>query len=562
MLAAVPESVIEAVDALDLSEILTNVGEAIAYVDSNWVARFCNDVYLSNVGLTRAEVIGRTPFEYAPSFKRSIFYEVCESARVACEPKTRIGFSKVLNRWLMVRVFPLRGGLVLLTNNASESAVKQYHLAQKVLKDPLTDLGNKLAMEQKVDQLLKAGREFSVIVVGLDRFKEDVNDAHGYATGDMVLLEVASSLQTATVSCETLFRVGGDEFAVVHEGDVRDAAQRGMDLKEALRAPITLSGARIVLRSCCGTVECPKDGDNYETLLRRAGLAVREASRADKQQVTAYRPELEAASQMRSVMEAELRTAIEAGQFTLMIQPKVSLSTGAVVGGEALIRWAHPKRGMLAPGVFLGIAQDIKAMVSIDQWVLRQSLRISASLAAKGMAIPISINMSVDSLSDMYLADRVQDALDEAGVDPAMLEIEIPEGALMHDVAISSKVLAQLHSMGVRISIDDFGTGYSSFAYLAKFPVDTLKIDRSFVKDIGTDDTGKTIVRAIVQLAHSLSLDVIAEGAEEPDQLEILQAMKCDSVQGYAIAKPMPLNEFKQFIVNNPGRARPDPLAI
>jgi diguanylate cyclase len=212
-----------------------------------------------------------------------------------------------------------------------------------------------------------------------------------------------------------------------------------------------------------------------------------------------------------------------------------------------LIRWAHPKRGMMAPGAFLGIAQEIGAMVSLDQWVLKQTLRHIADLSAEGRSVPLSMNLSVDSLNDMYLADRIAKALSDAKVDPSLLEVEIPEGALMHDVKISSKVLNELHAMGVTISIDDFGTGYSSFAYLAQFPVQVLKIDRSFIKDMHLGEANKKIVRGMIRLAHSLSLEVIGEGAETEDQLTQLKRMKCDSVQGYVMAKPMPFKDFMSF---------------
>ncbi|MBC7716041.1 MAG: EAL domain-containing protein, partial [Pseudorhodobacter sp.] len=198
-------------------------------------------------------------------------------------------------------------------------------------------------------------------------------------------------------------------------------------------------------------------------------------------------------------------------------------------------------------GMFLGIAQEIGAMVSDDQWVLKQTLRYLADLSAHGCSLPLSMNLSVDSLNDLYLADRIASALSEAKINPNLLEVEIPEGALMHDVKVSSKVLNDLHAMGVTISIDDFGTGYSSFAYLAQFPVHVLKIDRSFVNDMGNSDAGKKIVRGMIRLAHSLSLDVVAEGAETEDQLQLLKRMKCDTVQGFVMARPMPFNDFVKF---------------
>ena len=561
MFATAHETMIGTIDAGDLAGLLAEAGEAVTYVDQNWVVQFCNDVYLNNIGMSRRDVIGRTPFDFAPLFKRSIFYEAFETCRLARKPMSRIGFSTVLNRWLMVRVFPVGNGTLMLANDASESVVKQYQLAQKALRDPLTGIGNKLAMEQHVSQLLKREELFSVIVVGLDRFK-DVNDTHGYALGDMVLLEVVSTIQSATVAGETLYRFSGDEFAIVREGEVDGATERARALIDAVKRPIALAGVRVVLAASAGTVECPRNGEDFELIAKRAGLALREAKKGARDGVAAYRTEMELATQLRAVLENELRTALDGNQFTLMIQPKVSLATGGVVGGEALIRWAHPKRGMLAPGVFLDIAQDIGAMVALDQWVLRQALRYCAELGSKGLRVPISINLSVDSLGDMYLADRVGAALAEAKVAPGLLEVEIPEGALMHDVNVSGKVLAQLHEMGVLISIDDFGTGYSSFAYLAQFPVNALKIDRSFVNELAVSETSRRIVRGMIRLAHSLSLEVIAEGAETEEQLAILKKMKCDSVQGYVLAKPMPIRDFETFVRGNPARERPNALAI
>ena len=546
MFPAAHASLIETTDAHDLVSLLAEAGEAVVYVDQNWKVQFCNDVYLNNVGMPREQVIARTPFEFQPLFKRSIFFELFEVCRVKRKPQTRIGFSTALNRWLLIRVFPVGSGMLAMANDASESVVKQYQLAQKIVMDALTGLGNKLAMEQQILGLTKREAAFSVVLFGLERFRE-VNDAHGYAVGDMALLEVVSRIQSSTVAGETLYRFSGDEFAIVSEVENQDLANRPKALIEVIKRPIVLDQARVVLGASAGTIDCPRNGDEFEIIVKRAGLALREAKKGGRDTVTAYKPDMELATQMRAVLEGELRTAIDGNQFTLMIQPKVSLSTGEVVGGEALIRWAHPKRGMLAPGVFLGIAEEIGAMVSLDQWVLKQTLRYVAELASRGRHIPLSMNLSVDSLNDMYLADRVSKALSDAKVNPRLLEVEIPEGALMFDVKVSSKVLSELNSMGVTISIDDFGTGYSSFAYLAQFPVNVLKIDRSFINDMGNSEAGKKIVKGMIRLAHSLSLEVVAEGAETEEQLNLLKRMKCDAVQGYVMAKPMPFNDFVRF---------------
>jgi EAL domain-containing protein (putative c-di-GMP-specific phosphodiesterase class I) len=240
----------------------------------------------------------------------------------------------------------------------------------------------------------------------------------------------------------------------------------------------------------------------------------------------------------------------------------VCLNTGAVVGAEALIRWAHPKRGILPPGAFLPLAREIGAMRAIDNWVLRQAIGMCAQLRDFGAAFPLSINLSADALGDVMLPERLIRDLATAGLPASMLEIEIPEGDLMADVQASVRTLEALAAMGVRLSIDDFGTGYSSFAYLAQFPVHTLKIDRSFV--IGLDGTGpsRKIVKGIVRLAHSLGLDVVAEGAEDENQLVQLQRLKCDAVQGFAVAPAMPLPQFRAFVASRPAVAGPDPFAI
>lgn len=561
MFADPHDSLLQPFESLDLAKLISEAGEAVAFVDSNWYVRFCNDVYAQNLGLTVAEIVGRRPVDYAPQFERSIFFKATEHCLRHREPIAKIGFSTLLNRWLMVRVFPVNGGMLLLANDASESVVKQYQLAQQAILDPLTQLGNKLAMEQTVNSLLQSREHFGIVFLGLHRYK-DVIDAHGYALGDMAMLELASTLQSTTEAGETLYRISSDEFAVVRRGQPHEAPERAAVLLDALKRPINLAGIHLVLAGCGGTVTSPENGSDYELLLKRAHLTLREAEKVGRGTIKAFRSDLELASKMRTALEDELRVALDGNQFTLLLQPKVSLATGGVVGSEALIRWAHPRRGLLVPGAFLSIAQDLGAMVAIDQWVLRQSLKYCAALIGMGLSTPISINLSVDSLADMYLAERVADALEDAGVPPQMLEVEIPEGALMHDVSVSAKVLAQLHAMGVRISIDDFGTGYSSFAYLAQFPVTALKIDRQFVNELEHSETSRKIVKGIIRLAHSLALEVVAEGAENDAQVVLLRKMKCDSVQGYIFGRPMPWSAFKRFATQSSGESTMDAMAI
>jgi diguanylate cyclase (GGDEF)-like protein len=383
-------------------------------------------------------------------------------------------------------------------------------------------------------------------VLGLDRFTA-VNDAQGYARGDLALMEIASRLHIATVASENLYRLNGDEFALLTSAESGLAGERVALLVEQSRRPVVLNGQSFVLGASAGIARAPEHGADAEELLKRALLSLRQAKRPGAVHVVVYEGALEAATRQRSELEAQLREATLRGQFTLLLQPKGSLDGRHVVGAEALIRWPHPERGLLAPDQFLPLAQECGLMPALDRWVLRRALAQVQELKRLGLAVPVAINLSVDSLSDPGLVDSVLAALRDTGVDADMLDIEIPEGALMRDVATSASVLAGLDALGVGIGIDDFGTGYSSFAYLARFPVHTLKVDRSFVHDMTTNPVSRAIVKALIRLAHSLSMRVVAEGAETDEQMAMLQRMRCDEVQGYGYGRPMPFERFVEF---------------
>ena len=551
---------------LSLEALLNDVSEAVVWVDHTWTARYCNATFAANLGLTPEQIIGRTPFEYRPTdFRRSVFWDACETCVVHRKATSQIGYSTVLKRWLLVRGFPIRGGGLMLASDASESVVKAYHLAQAAVRDGLTGLGNKLALQQQVDDLVSCLEPFTLVLLGLRRIG-DINKAHGYATGDLVLMEVASRLQSASVGSEAVFRVNSDKFALVIPGDSTEAAQaRAREFLAQVDAPVELQELRLLASASAGTVSSPADGLAFEPLLQRAGLALAEAKKrvdAAAQPMVPFRAEMELASRLRLVLEQELRLCLDGSQFLLVIQPKVSLATGHVVGAEALIRWAHPTRGLVSPGTFLQLAREIGVMPSIDAWVLRQAIVVCQGLHSAGLQIPLSINLSGDALGDDALPERLGRQLVAAGVPASMLEVEIPEGDLMSDAQASTRTLQALHTMGVRLSIDDFGTGYSSFAYLAQFPVHTLKIDRSFVSGLDNGAENRKIVKAIVRLAHSLGLSVVGEGAETRTQMLQLRRLKCDAVQGFVVARPMKLDDFRAFVAGRPEASRPDPMSI
>lgn len=556
---------LESVDAMALDQLLGQAGEAVVHIDDQWIVRLCNQVYLQNIGLLRHQVLGRTPFEYQPGFERSIFFSCIDTCRRERKPTSRIGYSTILKRWLMVRVFPCEGGTMMLANDASESVVRQYQLAQRASQDELTGLPNKLHLAEVLDSRPSTDGPLCLAIIGLDRFRQ-VIDARGYAGGDMAILEIASRLQSATLTGEQLFRLTGDEFALLLPAGP-DTVDRLALLAQRCSLPVVLEGTMFVLGATAGCVRHdPAQPVGAEQRIKQAALALRHAKKVRRGGVLDYEPALEVASQQRAGLETELRAAIEQQQFTLVLQPKGRLDSGHVVGAEALIRWQHPERGTVSPAEFLPLAEECGLMLRIDQLVLEMAVQQVAALRALDLAMPVSINLSVDSLADPTLASRVQSALSAAGVPPVLLEVEVPEGAVMKDVDTSAQVLSALGAMGVAISIDDFGTGYSSFAYLARFPVHALKIDRSFVADMQRNGASLKIVRAMVRLAHSLQMQVVAEGAETDTEIDLLRRMRCDLVQGYGYGRPMPLERFIDFARGHRPQALlpalPDPMLV
>jgi len=551
-----PLPVLKAIEAShDPAVLLNQVKEAMVYMDANWVVQYCNDAYLNDVGRPRDEVIGHTPFDFIPNFARSIFYDLIETAKREKRLLASVGFSTVLNRWLLVRCFPLPcGGGLMLANDATEGIVKHHELAQQALKDGLTSLPNKLALHQDLARLLEAKASFHLTMFGLNRFAQ-VNDTVGFAKGDQVMMQVASHIQSGTEDGERLYRLTGDEFVLVSTRDPASRAYRAKMLQAHASKPVTLGSQSFVLGACAGLVIGLHDGADVDVLLKRATLALREAKRSGRDELREYEPKLEAASRNRLILEGELREAVSQGKLALHLQPKCDLLTMTTVGAEALIRWPHETRGTISPADFLPLAQECDLMRELDRWVIDRALQHVADLRRGGRDIPVSINLSVDSLSDPQLADNVRVALERNGVPAALLEIEIPEGALMRDVEVSGRILTALHELGVTLSIDDFGTGYSSFAYLTRFPVQTLKIDRSFIAEMAGHEPSRKVVRGIVRLAHSLGMRVVAEGTETDHQIDALKQMRCDEIQGWGYARPMPYADFERSVLTGPRAA-------
>lgn len=424
--------------------------------------------------------------------------------------------------------------------------------------DPVTGLPNRFLfsdrLEERIRQAALHNERFALCCIDLDRFNQ-INDSLGHVAGDDVLVQVADRLRSALRPGDSLARMGGDEFTVVLGAipSAEEASRSVQALMSLLEQPFILAGHELFISASIGISLYPNDGTDPMTLLKHADNALYRAKAAGRNNVSWFVPELGRATLARLELGNQLRRAIDQHQFELHYQPLVSMSSGRVVGVEALLRWRHPERGLVAPGDFLAVAEERHLMTRISSWVLDEACRQTALWQQAGHpAIYVAVNISAPQFERDEIVPRVAQALHHANLAPNSLVLEITESVLMRDPEGSAARITHLRSMGVKVAIDDFGTGYSSLAYLQRFPVDALKIDRSFVWGLSEQHASNqgALIRAIVALAHSLGLSVVAEGVETPVQHGLLQALGCDVAQGFLYARGLPANELWEQIVS------------
>jgi diguanylate cyclase (GGDEF)-like protein len=411
--------------------------------------------------------------------------------------------------------------------------------------DQLTGLPTREVFEGAAAAILSdriaAGQGATLLFIDIDRFMR-INNTFGYAIGDLLVQEIAARLKEVTGTEALLTRLGRDEFALIDAGTqtVEEATLLARRLMERFLAPFRIEGQEFYITLSIGVCRCPDDGTEIGALLVNAENAMFWAKRSGRNTFQLYVRDLNAASGERLVMETSLRHAVKRGEFLLHYQPSVLLSTGEVVGTEALIRWRHPTLGMVPPDRFIPLADETGLIGEIGQWVLEEACAQTRRWHDAGFSsLTISVNVSAVQFRQGGLTQIVRDVLDRTGLPARCLDLEITETVLMQDADATIATLRQIKAMGVHVSVDDFGTGYSSLAYLKRFPIDTLKIDKSFVRDVTCDEHNAAIVRTVITLARSLGLESIAEGVEEPDQIEFMRREGCDRLQGYCFSKPL-----------------------
>ena len=464
-----------------------------------------------------------------------------------------------------------RAGVLSILHDVTERKQLEQQLAHQAFHDPLTNLANRVLFRDRVEHALqravRGGGTPAVLFIDLDNFKA-VNDGLGHSAGDWLLIEVANRLQLCLRPADTVARLGGDEFAVLLDDEAADAEEIAERILQHFRHPFTVQGTDIVVTMSIGIASLlPQQG--ADDVLRNADLALYRAKGEGKACVASFEPEMHVAALRRLELETELRRAIEGdteyGQLSLYYQPIARLSTGRMFGYEALVRWKHPERGLLEPLDFISLAEETGLIVPLGRWVLEEACRQTRDwqkrfgplLRGTGMSLMVGVNLSGRHLAQPELVDDVAATLKKTKLTPNHLVLEMTESMLVHDNRATLERLHALKSLGVRLSIDDFGTGYSSLAYLERFPVDSLKMDRSFIASLdGHGDTKSPLAEAVIGLGRILGLKVVAEGIETKQQWERLRELGCGLGQGFYISYPLPAADFERLIVTSTAESK------
>jgi diguanylate cyclase (GGDEF)-like protein/PAS domain S-box-containing protein len=548
------------------AKVFDSTTEGVIITDNNNRIVDVNDAFTEICGYSRDEVIGYNPSILNSGRQSASFYQqMWESLRTSGYWKGEIWnrrkSGETYPEWLNISAIKDYKGEILNfvavfsdISSLKDSEEQLQHIAHH---DPLTELPNRLLFNETLKHALERGRRHNniigVIFLDLDRFK-NINDSLGHSVGDKLLQKVAKVLLTCAREEDTVARLGGDEFTIILEEmpSAQDSAIIAQRILDAFKKPFNISGHELYAGTSIGISIFPSDGDDVATLVKNADAAMYKAKELGRSNYQFYSPELTAGAQNRLVLETALRHALENNEFQLYYQPQFSINSEKIVAVEALIRWYRPGVGIVSPAEFIPLAEETGLIIPIGEWVLETACKQAQLWAQQGLGqIRIAINVSPRQLLNNDIVLSVRKALEESQIDPRLLELEVTEASFMEITDDKLQALETLKNLGVTFSVDDFGTGYSSLSYLKRLPIDKLKIDQSFVRDIPKDSDDMAIARAVIALGHNLNLTVIAEGVETQQQLKFLQAEGCDEFQGYLCSKPVPAEELVTVFSHN-----------
>ncbi|MCF6345963.1 MAG: EAL domain-containing protein [Thiomicrorhabdus sp.] len=547
-------------------KVIENATEAVVFTDAKGLIIDVNNAYQTITGYQRKELIGKNPNvlksgRHDRSFYQAMWGEIKAQGHWSGEVWDRRKNGEIYPKWLMINAMldeeGVATGYVGLFSDLSEQKEAEEKLEELSFYDPLTHLPNRILFHDRLSVGLSiAKREkhpLAVLLLDLDRFKI-VNDSLGHNVGDELLELIAKRFVTLGRESDTVARLGGDEFAVLlpELSNAEDASVVAQNFIDVLLEPFCLSGQSINISVSIGVSIFPSDGADVDGLIKRAELALYKAKEQGRNTYHYFSQELQDAVFEQLEMEDEMRHAILNQQFTLFYQPKISLKTNKITGMEALVRWIHPEKGLIPPDKFIPLAEESGLIIPLGEWILQEACRATAEWVKKyDENLVVAVNLSARQFKSEDLLKTIQNTLDTFQLDPKNIELEITESCVMENVENALQTMKDFRKSRLRLAIDDFGTGYSSLGYLKQFPMNTLKIDRSFIMDLTPDSDDAAIVEVVILLAKKLGLDVVAEGVETDAQLAFLRAQGCQYVQGYLLSRPLPADEFEAFLKDN-----------
>ena len=553
----------QAEEAVKLSaRVFESAQESIIVTDARFNIVSVNPAFLEMTGYAADDVLGKNPRllssgRHSAEFYAAMWQAINRDDKWQGEVWNSRKNGEVFPVWVRVSVCRDMAGSICnyvgIATDISERLSAQESIRQLAYFDPLTQIPNRRMLQDRVGQALasaeREGKQSALLFIDLDQFKT-INDSLGHSAGDQLLIEVAKRLLGCVRRMDTVARLGGDEYVVLlTEVTLEGASEVARKILDVVARPFQFDEHELGVTPSLGISIFPQDGCDFETLLKHADTAMYRAKDAGRNAYQFFTREMNSAALERLVLENSLRQGLERGEFILYYQPQINVASGRIVGAEALVRWRHPKIGLVPPGKFIPAAEISGLIVSIGDWVLREACRQNRAWQDVGLpSISIAVNISSVQFRGGQLEANVRSVLADTGMPAECLELELTEGILMGGANETVETLKRLSEMGVKLAIDDFGTGYSSLSYLKRFPIDKLKIDQSFVRDIVSDPDDWAIANAVISMGHSLRMSVIAEGVEHAEQLEILKNEGCDEVQGYHFSVPLPANEFAEVL--------------
>jgi diguanylate cyclase (GGDEF)-like protein/PAS domain S-box-containing protein len=545
------------------AKVFENASEAILITDKNANIIDINDAYITITGFKKDEVIGQNPSMGKSGRHDQFFYEtmwkkILETGQWAGEIWDRNKAGKIYPKWLTINAVKDKDGaltnFVGIFSDISRTKATEERLEQLAFYDPLTRLPNRMLFQDRLNLEFQGAKrskkQVAVMFIDLDRFKH-VNDTLGHAAGDQLLIEISGRLTSCTRKTDTVSRLGGDEFTVILTDieDTKDVATIAESIILSLQKTVMIKDQKAHVGASIGIAIYPDDGDDFDTVTKHADVAMYNAKDSGRGNFKFYKGEMNAKFTNRMKLENEMHAALEDDQFILHYQPKMDIESGTILSMEALVRWQRSDGTMVPPFNFIPLAEEIGMIIPLGKRILEMACTYNKHLMdTENVHLRVAVNLSPLQFQQVDIQDMVETVLKETGLPAEFLELEVTEGMMMDDSEKATSILTKLRDLKLSISMDDFGTGYSSLSYLKKFPIHTLKIDQSFVRDLTMDSDDSAIVSAIVSMAKSLKLRVVAEGVETAEQMEFLKNIGCHELQGYLISRPIPSNEFTTFI--------------